>query len=66
MHKGPQGQRSPGDADAIAVMVANIATVEIEGVQADRFKAHQSAGGKPFAAIPGQSCGLPNMPRRAA
>lgn len=46
MPKGPQGQKRPADAIGLAVMVAKIATGEIEDAQADPTKAHHSAGGK--------------------
>ena len=51
MPKGPQGQKRPADAIARAVMVAQIATGEIEE---DRYasskKDNGSAGGKARAA----------------
>ena len=45
MPKGPQGQKRPGDVIGAAVMVARIATGEIED-DADDSKAHHRAGGK--------------------
>lgn len=46
MPKGPQGQKRPADAIGLAVLVAKIATGEIEDTRADPTKAHHSAGGK--------------------
>jgi hypothetical protein len=46
MPKGPQGQKRPADAIARAIMVAKIATGEVEETTADPSKAHHSAGGK--------------------
>ena len=49
MPKGPQGQKRPADAIARAVMVAQIATGEIEETVYDR-SARKSAGGLARAA----------------
>jgi hypothetical protein len=46
MPKGPQGQKRPADAIGLAVMVAKIATGEIEDNATAPDKAHHSAGGK--------------------
>ena len=46
MPKGPQGQKRPGDVIGAAVMVARIATGEIEDNTTAPDKAHHSAGGK--------------------
>ena len=46
MPKGPNGQKRPGDVIGAAIMVAKIATGEVEDTQADPSKAHHSAGGK--------------------
>ena len=46
MPKGPNGQRRPGDVIGAAVMVAKIATGEIEDNATAPDKAHHSAGGK--------------------
>lgn len=45
MPKGPQGQKRPGDVIGAAIMVAKIATGEIED-DADPSKDHHRAGGK--------------------
>ncbi len=45
MPKGPQGQKRPGDVIGAAIIVARIATGEIEN-DADASKAHHRAGGK--------------------
>lgn len=45
MPKGPQGQKRPADAIGLAVMVAKIATGEIED-NADPSKDHHREGGK--------------------
>jgi hypothetical protein len=44
MPKGPQGQKRPGDVVGAAVMVAKIATAEIEN-DADDSKAHHRGEG---------------------
>ena len=46
MPKGPNGQKRPGDVIGAAIMVAKIATGEVEdnGTAAD--KAHHARGGK--------------------
>lgn len=46
MPKGPNGQRRPGDVIGAAIMVARIATGEIEDNATAPDKAHHSAGGK--------------------
>jgi hypothetical protein len=46
MPKGPNGQRRPGDVIGAAIMVAQIATGEIEDNPTAPDKAHHSAGGK--------------------
>lgn len=46
MPKGPQGQKRPADAIGLAVMVARIATGEVEDTAADPAKAYHSEGGK--------------------
>jgi hypothetical protein len=45
MPKGPQGQKRPGDVVGAAIMVAKIATGEIED-DADDSKASQREAGK--------------------
>lgn len=45
MPKGPQGQKRPADAIGLAVMVAKIATGEIEDT-VDPSKDHHREGGK--------------------
>lgn len=45
MPKGPQGQKRPGDVIGAAVMVARIATGEVES-DVDETKAHHREGGK--------------------
>lgn len=45
MPKGPQGQKRPGDVIGAAVMVAKIATGEVEN-DADESKDHHRRGGK--------------------
>jgi len=45
MPKGPQGQKRPGDVIGAAIMVAKIATGEVED-DADESKAHHREGGK--------------------
>jgi len=46
MPKGPHGQKRPGDVIGAAIMVAKIATGEIEDNATSPDKAHKSAGGK--------------------
>ena len=46
MPKGPNGQRRPGDVIGAAIMVAKIATGEVEDNPTAPDKAHHSAGGK--------------------
>ena len=46
MPKGPNGQKRPGDVIGAAVMVAKIATGEIEDNETAPDKVHHSAGGK--------------------
>jgi hypothetical protein len=45
MPKGPRGEKRPGDVIGAAIMVANIATGEIEDNTTPADKAHHSAGG---------------------
>lgn len=45
MPKGPQGQKRPADVIGAAIMVAKIATGEVED-DADPSKAHHREGGK--------------------
>jgi hypothetical protein len=46
MPKGPDGQKRPADAIGRAVMVARIATGEVEDNATSADKAHHSRGGK--------------------
>ena len=46
MPKGPNGQKRPGDVIGAAIMVAKIATGEVEDNATAPDKAHHSAGGK--------------------
>jgi hypothetical protein len=46
MPKGPNGQKRPGDVIGAAIMVAKIATGEVEDTTADPANAHKSRGGK--------------------
>jgi hypothetical protein len=46
MPKGPDGQKRPGDVIGAAIMVAKIATGEIEDKATPADKVHHSAGGK--------------------
>jgi hypothetical protein len=46
MPKGPRGEKRPGDVIGAAIMVAKIATGEIEDNAMSADKAHHSAGGK--------------------
>ena len=46
MPKGPNGQKRPADAIGRAIMVAKIATGEVEDNATAPDKAHHSAGGK--------------------
>lgn len=45
MPKGPRGEKRPGDVIGAAIMVAQIATGEVEN-DADDSKAHHREGGK--------------------
>lgn len=45
MPKGPRGEKRPGDVIGAAIMVAKIATGEVEN-DADETKAHHREGGK--------------------
>ena len=45
MPKGPRGEKRPGDVIGAAIMVAKIATGEVEDNATAADKAHQSAGG---------------------
>ena len=46
MPKGPDGQKRPADVIGAAVMVARIATGEVEDNATPADKAHHSRGGK--------------------
>ena len=46
MPKGPHGQKRPGDVIGSAIMVARIATGDIEDNATAPDKAHRSRGGK--------------------
>ena len=46
MPKGPRGEKRPGDVIGAAIMVARIATGEVEDNPTALKKAHQSRGGK--------------------
>ena len=46
MPKGPNGQKRPGDVIGAAIMVARIATGEVEDNATAADKAHHSRGGK--------------------
>jgi hypothetical protein len=46
MPKGPNGEKRPADVIGAAIMVAKIATGEIEDARADPTKEHHSRGGK--------------------
>jgi hypothetical protein len=46
MPKGPRGEKRPGDVIGAAVMVAKIATGEVEDNATPDDKAHHSRGGK--------------------
>jgi hypothetical protein len=46
MPKGPRGEKRPADAIGRAIMVAKIATGEIEDNATPADKAHHSRGGK--------------------
>lgn len=46
MPKGPQGQKRKADVIGNAILIAKIATGEVEDTTADPSKAHHSAGGK--------------------
>lgn len=46
MPKGPQGQKRKADVIGNAILIAKIATGEVEDTAADPSKAHHSAGGK--------------------
>ena len=46
MPKGPRGEKRPGDVVGAAIMVARIATGEIEDNPTPADKAHHSRGGK--------------------
>ena len=50
MPKGPRGEKRPGDVIGAAIMVAKIATGEVEDNPTAADKAHHSAGGKKGAA----------------
>ena len=52
MPKGPQGQKRAGNVVGAAVMVAKIATGEIEDNATPADKAHHSLGGKKCGAAP--------------
>jgi hypothetical protein len=44
--KGPRGEKRPGDVIGAAIMVAKIATGEVEDNATAADKAHHSRGGK--------------------
>lgn len=46
MPKGPRGEKRPGDVIGAAIMVAKIATGEVEDNALAADKAHHSRGGK--------------------
>lgn len=46
MPKGPRGEKRPGDVIGAAIMVAKIATGEVDDNPTARDKTHHSAGGK--------------------
>jgi len=46
MPKGPRGEKRPGDVIGAAIMVARIATGEVEDNATPADKAHHSRGGK--------------------
>ena len=46
MPKGPNGQKRPGDVIGAAIMVARIATGEVQDNPLPDDKAHHSRGGK--------------------
>jgi hypothetical protein len=46
MPKGPRGEKRPGDVIGAAIMVARIATGEVEDNRTSTDKAHHSRGGK--------------------
>lgn len=46
MPKGPQGQKRPADVIGAAVMVAKIATAEMEDTRDDPAKEHHRRGGE--------------------
>jgi hypothetical protein len=46
MPKGPNGEKRPGDVIGAAIMVAKIATGEVEDNATPDDKAHHSRGGK--------------------
>ncbi len=50
MPRGPNGEKRPGDVIGAAIMVAKIATGEVEDNATPDDKAHHSAGGKKGAA----------------
>jgi hypothetical protein len=50
MPKGPRGEKRPGDVIGAAIMVAKIATGEVEDNATPADKAHHSRGGKKGAA----------------
>jgi hypothetical protein len=46
MPKGPRGEKRPGDVIGAAIMIAKIATGEVEDNATPADKARHSAGGK--------------------
>lgn len=46
MPKGPQGQKRKADVIGNAILIARIATGEVEDTTAEPSKAHHRAGGK--------------------
>ena len=53
MPKGPRGEKRPGDVIGAAIMVAKIATGEVEDNATPADKAHHSRGGKAGGAARG-------------
>ena len=50
MPKGPRGEKRPGEVIGAAIMVAKIATGEVEDNPTPEDKTHHSRGGKKGAA----------------
>jgi hypothetical protein len=69
MPKGPRGEKRPGDVIGAAIMVAKIATGEVEDNATTADKVHHSRGGKKGGAARAQapsSSERPEIARRAA